>query len=267
MKLICYRLHHDLPEIRPAPLERAWMDQTPEGFAYRCLPLNIANAHGWEILCGAGFAAFWDGGRGQDAICILPDTGAAPHHLPVSHFGSGVLTFHVNCLFRTEPGINLWVGGPINRPKDGIQGLSGIVETDWAPYTFTMNWLFTGPNLVVRFEQGEPFCSLFPIAAGTIETVRPEIRDLASEPELARAHQEWSESRSAFNRDLRIAGSEARDARWQKTYFRGAMPDGTRAAAPHRTKLRVRPFSQEPPSAAVSGGVTGRRQAAPDDDA
>jgi hypothetical protein len=26
------------------------MDASPEAFAYRCLPLNIANAHGWGIL-------------------------------------------------------------------------------------------------------------------------------------------------------------------------------------------------------------------------
>ena len=39
---------------------------------------------------------------------------AGPQHLaPISHFGSGVLTFHVNALFRTEPGINLWVTGPV----------------------------------------------------------------------------------------------------------------------------------------------------------
>jgi Family of unknown function (DUF6065) len=43
-------------------MERAWMDATDQRFAYRCLPLNIANAHGWEILrhrrdqhaCGTG---------------------------------------------------------------------------------------------------------------------------------------------------------------------------------------------------------------------
>ena len=31
----------------PAPATRPWTDTTPEAFAYRCLPFNIANAHGW----------------------------------------------------------------------------------------------------------------------------------------------------------------------------------------------------------------------------
>jgi len=33
------------------------MDDTNGEFAYRCLPLNIANAHGWIILNNASFVA------------------------------------------------------------------------------------------------------------------------------------------------------------------------------------------------------------------
>src|SRR3984893_2740951 len=62
-------------EIRPAPLERSWMQATGERFAYRCLPLNIANTHGWEILCDAGFTAIWNGGARLDAIALQADAG------------------------------------------------------------------------------------------------------------------------------------------------------------------------------------------------
>ena len=61
-ELVCYLHAGWAPLIRPAPATRAWMDATPEAFAYRCLPLNIANAHGWEILSPCGFEAVWDGG-------------------------------------------------------------------------------------------------------------------------------------------------------------------------------------------------------------
>src|SRR5262245_16098556 len=113
--------------IRPAPLEREWMDKTRDRYAYRCLPLNIANAHGWEILCPAGFSARWEGHWDKSAIKIrsaqLGTTAPA-----VSHFGHGVLTFHVPCVFRTDPGFDLYVTGPINRPKDAIAALTGIIE-------------------------------------------------------------------------------------------------------------------------------------------
>ena len=46
-----------------------------------------------------------------------------------SHFGEAVLTFSLPYLFRTPRGVNLWVKGPSNWIKDGIQPLEGIVET------------------------------------------------------------------------------------------------------------------------------------------
>ena len=129
MKLIAHVIDGHHVDIRPAPVERDWMDATNQRFAYRCLPLNIANAYGWEVLCNAGFLAMWWGGEGLDSIVIEPDPGTiAP---AISHFGHGILTFHLPCLFSTEPGAELMVQGPINRPKDGIAALSGMIETDW----------------------------------------------------------------------------------------------------------------------------------------
>ena len=51
MRLTAFRVAPDAPPIRAALPSREWMDQTTERFAYRCLPLTIANTHGWEILC------------------------------------------------------------------------------------------------------------------------------------------------------------------------------------------------------------------------
>ena len=35
------------------------------------------------------------------------------------------------------------------RPKDGISALSGVIETDWLLYNFTVNWIFTRPGVAV----------------------------------------------------------------------------------------------------------------------
>jgi hypothetical protein len=242
MKLIAYIIDGHRMDIRPAPLEREWMDNTGERFAYRCLPLNIANAHGWEILCPASFSAVWNGNQDLAAINIrFEDPDQQP--FAISHFGHGTLTFHIPCLFRTDPGWDLMAQGPINRPKDGIAALSGIIETDWAPYTFTMNWIFTQPEVDVNFEKGEPFCHIFPVQRGLLAAVEPEIKQLSSEPELERQYQAWNESRKNFNAALQQPGSSAQAERWQKMYYRGLSPDGTPAGIEeHITRLRLRPF-------------------------
>jgi hypothetical protein len=154
MRLICYPTTGEAPHLIPAPLEREWMDHTDAHFAYRCLPLNIANAYGWLILNSTPFIAQWNGESGVDSIAIQP-TGQGASILACSHFGYGVLTFTVNALFRTETGYDLLVTGPFNQPKDGIQPLTGIVETDWAPSTFTMNWKFTRKSMPISFARNE----------------------------------------------------------------------------------------------------------------
>jgi hypothetical protein len=50
MDLICYLQPGWASTIRPASATRDWMDRTQSSFAYRCLPLNVANSHGWESL-------------------------------------------------------------------------------------------------------------------------------------------------------------------------------------------------------------------------
>jgi hypothetical protein len=240
MKLTAYVPDGHEFDIRPAPLDRDWMDSTDQRYAYRCLPLNIANAHGWEIFCRSGFSATWNGGQHMNDIDIRYDVGLG--RAALSHFGHGILTFDVTCLFRTEEGYDLMVQGPINRPKDGIAPLSGIVETDWAPYSFTMNWKFTRPQAEIRFEAGEPFCHIFPIRRGELEAVEPVLRKLSEDPELEQQNKTWRAGRKDFLADLKKPGSAAQAEKWQKSYYKGLNVKGEEGAEDHRTRLRVKPF-------------------------
>jgi Family of unknown function (DUF6065) len=227
-------------DIRPAPHRRGWMDETNEASAYRCLPLAIANAHGWEILNPARFAASWTGGARKEDVIVTQQGENAP--LATSHFAHGILTFHVPCLFRTPPGYDLWIMGPVNRFKAHIQALSAVVETDWSPFGFTMNWQFTTPGSTIAFDEGEPFVSLFPLPRGLVERFTPVFRSPDDDPDLWGAYTEWLRSRRDFLKDLRIEGSDARRQKWQKHYFGG--PEEAVEPA-HRTKLRLKPFERK----------------------
>lgn len=247
-ELVCYLQPGWSPLIRPAPATRPWMDATPEAFAYRCLPLNIANAHGWEILSPCGFEAVWDGGTGIEAVTIRPDPGAdpgtRPERLPVSLFGQGVLTFHVDGIFRTPPGWNLWVSGSPNRPKDAIAPLTGIIESDWSPYTFTMNWRFTRPNAAIRFEAFEPFCFLFPVGRAALEAFEPRLETMEADPVLDERFKAWSRARDDFHERMRREPPASPADRWQKHYYRGVDVAGTALVDDHQAKLRLKPFDR-----------------------
>src|SRR5207247_976242 len=178
---IAYELYSDQRYVlEPAPIAREWMDKAHLRFPYRCLPLAIANQCGWILRCPTGFRAYWYGGAAKEDVEIRFD--GPPDNRILSHFGAGTITFTVPFLFRTPPDINLWVKGPSNWIKDGIQPLEGIVETDWLVSTFTMNWKMTRTNEWVRFEAGEPFCMLVPVPRGLVEGLVPRRMPLAAEP-------------------------------------------------------------------------------------
>ena len=128
MELECFAVTQRPPEIVPGRSQRGWMDRFQERHPYRCLPLNMANSTGWEILCPIGFTAEWNGRNAIEDIALRPDRPHPDFHEFVkSHFSHGVLTFHPGYLFRTPPGWDMWAGGPPNLPKDGISPLTGLV--------------------------------------------------------------------------------------------------------------------------------------------
>ena len=244
MELTAYLHPGWAPLIRPAPATRAWMDATPESFAYRCLPLNIANAHGWEVLSPWCFDAIWDGDAGTEAVTIKLVEGADPQRAPVSLFGQGVITFHIEAIFRTPPGWNLWVGGSPNRQKDGIAPLTGVIETDWSPFTFTMNWRFTRPGHWVRFEAMEPFCFLFPVERAAVEAFEPAFAPLGEDPATEARFHAWSKERDAFHARMRTDPPMTPADRWQKHYYRGIDVSGEALVTDHRAKLRLKGFDR-----------------------
>jgi hypothetical protein len=236
MNLVCYQIHDEAPELISARPERAWMDATYAQFANRCTPLSIANATGWELVCPSTIDVTWNGNPGRADIVIEYEGGAGP--LPQfvqSMFGHGILTFHPGYLFRTDPEWALWCRGAPNCVKDGIVPLDGLVETDWLPFTFTMNWQFTRPG-TVRFEKGEPFCFILPLPHIDIETIRPKILPLAENPGLQTEYAAWSSARTEFNERQREGDPRVNRERWQQFYRKGKAPEDVEAFDTHRDK-------------------------------
>ena len=252
---------HDLPlvayalptaeatPIVPAPAGRAWMRETYKQFAHRCLPLLMANQSGWFLLNNAPFRVTWDGGNALDALKVeyLGEAPAQP--LATSMFGYGILTWHVNYLFRTPPGYNLSARGPANMPKDGIYALDGVIETDWAVQSFTMNWKMTRPDHEVLFEEGEPFCMVVPQRRHELERFAPMTAPIGGVPELSEQWKDFAKRRKLMVGTRIIAslkgGVEAVErVPYERHYFQGQTPAGV-PAPEHQQKLRLRPFTPE----------------------
>jgi hypothetical protein len=237
-KLTAYALVPEPPQLVPASATRRWMDEFPDRHPYRCLPLSIANAHGWCLLSPCTFQATWTGGPGSADIRIAAlDDFPYLNHIVQSNFSRGILTFHTGYLFRTSPGWNLWAGGPANYFKQNAAPLTGVIETSWLPYPFTMNWQLTEPG-TYRWERGEPYCMIFPVPAATLENVTPEIRDLSSDPPLHEQCLAWRERRFEHMQEFKPGDPDTLKDAWQRYYFLGRLPTGE-LVDHHVSKLRL----------------------------
>lgn len=221
-KLIAYTVTQTPDIIRPANPKREWMDNSNIQYAYRCLPLSMANSWGWEVLSSAKFTVTWNGGQAPHDVVIDVHSGRNP---PSSIFGEGTVTWHTGYLFKTQHPIGMYTTGAPNNPKPNTIPLSGIVETNWVPYTFTMNWRFTQPGSFTM-EIGEPYCQIFPIDLTTFDEMIPEIRSLHEDKEFHDLYWDWNIARGNFIVESRIPGS-GKSQSWQKHYIQGKYPAGT----------------------------------------
>src|ERR1019366_6710170 len=106
-RLEAFRTQPNPPALVPCTQERAWMDVFTNRHAYRCLPLSIANTHGWELLVPAAFEVEWNGGEN---IADLPVRALEPfpegfpfEHFAMSNFVRSVVTFPSGSLFPSPP--------------------------------------------------------------------------------------------------------------------------------------------------------------------
>lgn len=227
----------------PAPRSREWMQETDQEFAMRCLPLLMANQAGWFIANPATFTVKWNGGTRKEDTTIQFDGGNCDSRVR-SHFGHGILTFTLPYLFRTPSGINLLVKGPSNQIKDGIQALEGIVETDWAISTFTMNWKLTRIDCNVQFCKGEPICMILPLHRGYSESLEPELRPLQESAQLYTDYHEWRSRRNEFLAALANQERGAMCEGWQRDYFKGVDMRGN-SFEDHQSRVVLRKFQSE----------------------
>jgi hypothetical protein len=231
-QIIINRLRqHEEFKIIPLGRKRAWMSATTDAYAYRCMPLNIANEYGWQVLSPAQFTATWNGSDGLDGIEISYES-PVRFDFAQSHFGSGILTVSVDFVVQTPENISLYIRGIPNETIQDIQPLDAIVETDWLPFTFTYNYKFLKP-CSIRFEKNEPLFSFFPINRGGIEEYSIASRSIEDDQDFFEKYNEYADSREDYLNQ--ISDTEI-DGGGQRYYSNAKTPNGNRYPVKNHVK-------------------------------
>lgn len=226
------------------------MDNTVYQYAYRCLPLQIANSNGWVMECPSDIIVSWDGGDHKS--CLQIHYAIDEWDFASSSFGYGILTLHSGYLFKTpdeEPRYDMMVTGIPNYWYDFMVPLTGIVETFWNPATATMNWKLLRPGFF-EIKAGQPLIFITPIPH-EVPKWAPEIVPVDQNADVSRDYHTWAKRRRATNDALdrafmtgqEVGGINPADpsTHWEKKYFQGMDEKGNKVAG-HQTKRRFAEF-------------------------
>lgn len=180
-------------KVEPLPIKRKWMNEISGKWVYKCIPLNVANQYGWQVLSPIEFCANWNGGNNPEDVQVHY------HEEPIGlfaggHFGNGILTIMPDFIIKTSRGISTYIKGVSNEPTDLIYPLEGVVETDWLPFTFTFNYKFTKPGEVI-FKKNDPLFSFFPIKRGGLEKYKISKNSLSSDKKLLNEYYLFEKAR------------------------------------------------------------------------
>ena len=228
-----YHLYPDgerLP-IEQAPVNREWMDNVSESYAYRCLPMTYASRHGWCVRLTNDVEVIWDGGWEPSSTSIICGREQGGRRMVDNGTGNGVVTFHLNAVPRTSPNWSLWIVGAPNLVIPGASPLSGIVESDWMFSSPTMNWKITQPDQLVKFKKGDPVIFFVPIHKTELEAFTLSHHSLTDDPDIKRhldEHAAWRATKDANKEPV-----------FGKMYLKGKRPDGTTPEFLHNHKTRL----------------------------
>jgi hypothetical protein len=217
--------------IEQGSVKRQWMSETIDLNAYKCLPLNIANQHGWAIYPNKNVSFIWNGvDENRNSFKFTEND----DDLAVSWFGHGIVTFQIPFLVRLEEGYNLYITGAPNHHIKGIQACSGIYEADRAPYTFTMNWRVMQPFVPITFTKSDPVCFFFPIKQNLVENT--EIKYSLFEDQDEYFTEMYNKFQSTREKTIQKS-IETKTTTIENKYMQGLYPDGQKCPYEHRTKL------------------------------
>lgn len=210
--------------IQPGHPQREWIDLTPmpvppgkdkdsggKGFAKRCLPLLIANQLGWDIVTEFQYTIV-SKTNGQFDFQWTDERGRPNVSAPQNNFSANLCTWALPWVFETPPGWDMLVMPVPNWPMPrGVAVVSGVVETDHSPASFTLNWR-VDPETQVWVQRGDPIARIVPYPTDALEGSSIEYDE-----EVPEGFPAWSAARAEATRC-----TNENPAFWQKDYWNAA---------------------------------------------
>lgn len=174
--------------IEPMSIKRDWMDETPQGHAYRCHPVTSANVIGWSISSPVDIKFIWNGINDTSNTTVTIIEG---QDYVYTGRGQSSVSFNTGFILRTNEQTSVLTITPQNYFNPDIEVMSSLISTSFLNTDFPLAIKCMTANKEITIKAGTPIATIIPISLTSLKDESVEIVDFIHT-------QEYSDALTAY---------------------------------------------------------------------
>ena len=162
----CYKLTPNALSLSPMSIKRDWMDETPQGHAYRCHPVTSANVIGWYISCPVDIKFIWNGindTTGNNVTVLQGD------EYVYTGRGQSTVSFNTGFILRTEEKMSVLTITPQNYFNKDLEVMSSLISTSFLDSDFPLAVKCMIANKEITIKANTPIATIIPISVSSLK--------------------------------------------------------------------------------------------------
>jgi hypothetical protein len=225
--ITCYKKDSNAMMIAPMSVKRDWMDDTPQGHAYRCHPVTAANVIGWNIYSKNDITFTWNGinDTSGDNVKILQGDGNQ-----YTGRGQSTVSFVTGFILRTSQEVSVLTINPPNYFNSDFEVVSSLISTSFFNTDFPLSIKCKTANKEITIKSGYPIATIIPISITSLKNESVEILNFDNT-------QEYQDSVKSYG----LAASKVTESGEWTDWYRNAVNEKNESLGSHEVKnLKLR---------------------------
>jgi hypothetical protein len=208
--------------IEPMSIKRDWMDETPQGHAYRCHPVTSANVIGWSISSPVDIKFIWNGINDTSSTTVTILEG---QNYVYTGRGQSSVSFNTGFILRTDEYTSVLTITPQNYFNPDIEVISSLISTSFLDTDFPLAIKCMTANKKIVIKAGTPIATIIPISLTSLKDESVEIVNFVST-------QEYHDARNAYG----AAAQEINKVGEWTDWYRNAVNEKGESIGSHEIK-------------------------------
>jgi hypothetical protein len=178
-------------------IKRDWMDETPEGHAYRCHPVTSANVIGWYISCPVDIEFIWNGINDTTSNNVKILKGM---QYVYTGRGQSSVSFNTGFILRTEEKMSVLTINPQNYFNSDFEVMSSLISTSFLSADFPLAIKCMTANKKITIKANTPIATIIPISVTSLKDESVEILNFPNIEERNKKMRSYGEAAQDINK-------------------------------------------------------------------